>query len=266
MSKKEKSIWYDTLDMDHHERVRRLEEHVRKEHKLSPISVYLKEVVYGGVDGIITTFAVVAGFSGAALSNEATTQLSFLVVLLFGLANLFADGVSMGLGNFLAVRSEQSRYCSIYAKERHESKHNGDMEAEETRLILMEKGFSEADAHTLTELYRKNERYWVDFMMSHELKIPDPTDENPYYTGFATFLSFVFFGSLPLIPFMFMEGFASHIVFVFSTTTAFFALILLGFLKGVVIGTGKWRGILEVVLVGTAAASIAFLVGTFFHV
>ncbi len=252
--------------MNQHERERRLEEHIKNEHSLSPVSVYLKEVIYGGVDGIITTFAVVAGFSGAALSGDTTTQLSFLVVLLFGLANLFADGVSMGLGNFLAVRSEQSRYCSIYAKERHESKHNGDEEAEETRTILVQKGFSESDAATLTEIYKKNERYWVDFMMSHELKIPDPTDENPFYTGFATFVSFVVFGSIPLVPFVFMSGHDPESVFYFSATSAFLALILLGFLKGSVVGTGKWQSIGEVVLVGSVAASIAFIVGTFFHV
>lgn len=252
--------------MNQHERERRLEEHIQNEHKFSPVSVYLKEVIYGGVDGIITTFAVVAGFSGAALSGDTTTQLSFLVVLLFGLANLFADGVSMGLGNFLAVRSEQSRYCSIYAKERHESKHNGEEEVEETQTILMKKGFTEADAATLASIYRKNERYWVDFMMSHELKIPDPTDENPYYTGFATFVSFVFFGTIPLIPFMIMGSYDPQIVFYCSASSAFLALILLGFLKGNVVGTGRMRSIGEVVLVGGVAASIAFMVGTFFHV
>lgn len=261
-----KCSWYDNRHMNQHERMKRLEEHIREEHKLSPVSVYLKEVVYGGVDGIITTFAVVAGFSGAALSGETTTQLSFLVVLLFGLANLFADGVSMGLGNFLAVRSEQSRYCSIYAKERHESKHNGDEEAEETRTILMQKGFTEVDARTLTDIYQKNERYWVDFMMSHELKIPDPTDENPLYTGFATFVAFVLFGVIPLIPFMLMGAQHPETVFYFSATSGLLALVLLGYVKGRVVGSGTLQSIGEVVLVGTVAATIAFTVGTFFHV
>jgi len=85
-----------------------LAEHLNEEHQQSPFADYFREIIYGGIDGIITTFAVVAGFSGAALSSDTTTQLSFLVVLLFGLANLFADGVSMGLGSFLSVRSEQT--------------------------------------------------------------------------------------------------------------------------------------------------------------
>ncbi len=99
------------------DRNRVLSEHLEHEHQQSPFADYFKEVIYGGIDGIITTFAVVAGFSGAAISNEATTQLSFMVVLLFGLANLFADGVSMGLGNFLSVRSDQDLYKSARQKE-----------------------------------------------------------------------------------------------------------------------------------------------------
>jgi vacuolar iron transporter family protein len=119
-------------------------EHFRS-HKRSPLSAYLREVIYGAVDGIITTFAVVAGFSGAALSGDTTSQLSFAVVLLFGLANLFADGVSMGLGNFLAVRSEQGLYRSLRVREKDSSEQNGSLEAHETVSALIEKGFSEAD-------------------------------------------------------------------------------------------------------------------------
>jgi VIT1/CCC1 family predicted Fe2+/Mn2+ transporter len=85
--------------------------------KVSPLTEYFKEVIYGGIDGIVTTFAVVAGFSGAALSTDTTTQLTFMVVLLFGLANLFADAASMGLGNFLSVRSEKDLYNVTRARE-----------------------------------------------------------------------------------------------------------------------------------------------------
>ncbi|MEZ4104630.1 MAG: VIT1/CCC1 transporter family protein, partial [Candidatus Paceibacterota bacterium] len=86
--------------------------------KDSPITEYFKEVIYGGIDGIVTTFAVVAGFSGAMLSNNDTTQFTFVVVLLFGLANLFADATSMGLGNFLSVRSDNDLYVANRNKEK----------------------------------------------------------------------------------------------------------------------------------------------------
>lgn len=253
--------------MEHTSRIQKFEKHLQDEHKRSPLATHLKEVIYGGVDGIITTFAVVAGFSGAALSNETTTQLSFLVVLLFGLANLFADGVSMGLGNFLSVRSEQSLYRNTWRKEEREAECNTDEEKEETVTILIQKGFSEEDARTLAGIYQKNGQYWVDFMMSHELQMPDPTKENPLYTGFATFASFILFGIIPLLPFMFMGSFDPRTVFQFSTGGAFFALILLGVLKWKIVGgTHPVRTILEVVLVGGIAASVAFFVGTLFEV
>lgn len=253
--------------MEHTSRAQKLEEHIRIEHKRSPLAAHLKEVIYGGVDGIITTFAVVAGFSGAALSNETTTQLSFLVVLLFGLANLFADGVSMGLGNYLAVRSEQSLYRNTWRKEEAESVHHSDAEAEETITILMQKGFSKEDAQTLTAIYRKNGKYWVDFMMSHELQMPDPMKENPFYTGFATFTSFIFFGIIPLLPFIFMGSFDSRITFQCSAIGAFMALLLLGALKWKIVGgTHPFRTIFEVVFVGSIAALVAFFVGTLFEV
>lgn len=248
------------------ERMRILEDHLRVEHKQSRLSMHLKEVIYGAVDGIITTFAIVAGFSGAALLNETTTQLSFMMVLLFGLANLFADGVSMGLGNFLAVRSEQSLYTHIRNKEKAEVQHNTAFESEETKAILVAQGFSETDAHTLTEIYKKNNKYWVDFMMNHELKIPDPRGENPAVTGLATFAAFVVFGSIPLIPFVLMSSAHPQIVFWFSTGGAFVALVLLGILKWRIVGQSLFKAVGEIVLVGSVAATVAFFVGTFFAI
>ena len=95
-----------------------LEKHLKNEHKISPFAQYLKEIVYGGNDGIVTTFAVVAGFAGA--NSAGNLQIGYLAVLLFGLANLFADATSMGLGNFLSSRSEQDRFRQEEAKERRE--------------------------------------------------------------------------------------------------------------------------------------------------
>ncbi len=238
--------------------------HLKKKHAYSPFATYLKEIVYGGVDGIITTFAVVAGFSGAALGTEETLQFSSMVVLLFGLANLFADGVSMGLGNFLSIRSDQSLYRNIRKKEEHETQRDGDIEAEETITILMEKGFDENDARTITALYRKNQKYWVDFMMVNELKMDDPRDDHPVYSGFATFTAFVFFGIIPLLPFVYAETFSEKSMFAVSTASTFLALVLLGFFKGKIVGSNILRSIFEVVLIGESAALVAFIIGTLF--
>lgn len=242
-----------------------LAKHVHDEHHQSPFQNYFKEVIYGGIDGIITTFAVVAGFSGAALSHETTTQLSFLVVLLFGLANLFADGVSMGLGNFLSVKSEQDLYKSARRKETSEVQNNQKFEFEETVTILIEKGYSEDDARAMASLYQKNEQYWVDFMMVHELEMPDPRGENPVLTGFATFISFLLFGSIPLLPFMLAGATAlPHVVFLYSVAGTLCALVLLGLLKWKVVGSNLLMSLFEVLAVGGTAALVAYVVGSFF--
>lgn len=243
-----------------------LEEHLEHEHQHSPFADYFKEVIYGGIDGIITTFAVVAGFSGAALSNETTTQLSFAVVLLFGLANLFADGVSMGLGNFLSVRSDQDLYKQARQKEAGEVKNNSEFEYQETITILMQKGYNEADATTMADLYKKNEDYWIDFMMNHELEMPDNREDNPVLTGLATFVSFLIFGSIPLLPFMLLDEASAAVAFEYSVVGTFFALVALGLLKWRVVGTGLWKSLFEVVLVGGVAAVVAFFVGSLFEV
>lgn len=239
---------------------------LKAEHQRSALADYFKEIIYGGIDGIVTTFAVVAGFAGAALSSDTTTQISFLIVLLFGLANLFADAASMGLGNFLSVRSEQDQYEAARQKEAVLVRNNPTDEIEETVGIMMTKGFTEADARTLASIYSTNHEYWVDFMMQHEMEMADPRGENPVFTGLATFGSFLVFGSIPLLPFMLDTSGDAREAFLYSVLGTFLALITLGLLKWRVIGANLTKSLIEVTLVGGVAAGIAYYVGTFFAV
>lgn len=227
-------------------------------------SDYFKEVIYGGIDGIVTTFAVVAGFAGAALSGNEATQLTFVIVLLFGLANLFADAASMGLGNFLSVRSEKDLYMVTRDKELKGLQSNPDKEKLETLRILTEKGFSTEDASTLVSVYGKNEQYWLDFMMQHKKELPDPRGDNEIFTGLATFFSFMVFGSIPLLPFMLQENGDASTAFLYSSIGTFCALVVLGLLKWRVIGAKLKASLFEVVTVGGTAAVLAYFVGTFF--
>lgn len=229
-------------------------------------SEYFKEMVYGGVDGTVTTFAVISGFSGAAISSDMATQLSFVIVLLFGLANLFADAISMGLGNFLSVRSEKDQYQIMRDKEKTLLQNNPTTEREETVEIMLAKGFSREDANTLALIYSKNEDYWLDFMMANEYELSDPRGDNPILTGFITFGSFLVFGAVPILPFVFLGDASATMAFQVSTAGTFLSLILLGLLKWKMVGTSLVRSLSEIVLVGSVAASIAFLVGTFFKI
>lgn len=227
-------------------------------------SEYFKEVIYGGIDGIVTTFAVVAGFAGASLSSDSAVQLSFLVVMLFGLANLFADAASMGLGNFLSVRSEKDLYQVIRDEERTQLQTNPQAEKDQTKQILLARGFTPEDAATLSEIYQHNEQYWLDFMMQHDKSLADPRGENEIFTGLATFLSFMVFGAIPLLPFMFQENGDASAAFFLSSAGTFLALVTLGLLKWKVIGARFFASLFEVVAVGSTAAVLAYFVGTFF--
>ena len=239
-----------------------LEQHIRQEHRQSPFSEYLKEIVYGGNDGIVTTFAVVAGFAGAQGSN--TVEIGVLAVLLFGLANLFADGASMGLGNFLATRSDQDLYRQEKLKEEREIEENPVMEMAETQRLLLDRGFSEADAKQLVKIYATNKDYWADFMMKYELGMEDVSADNPILTGLATFVSFIIFGFIPLFPYVLFPE--SSNTFTLATAFTAGALVLLGVLRWRVTKEKMWRSIGEIILVGGVSASIAYFVGTFFRI
>ena len=237
---------------------------MEQEQKNSALTDYFKEIIYGGIDGIVTTFAVVAGFTGAALSSDTTVTMSFLVVLLFGLANLFADAASMGLGNFLSVRSEKDLYDVARKKEVTALQNNTEHEVGETIRIMQEKGFTAEQAETMAHIYKTNEEYWTDFMMQHEQEMSDPRGENEVLTGLATFGSFLVFGAIPLLPFIFQSEGNPQTAFMLSSVGTLIALIMLGLLKWRVIGSKLGASLLEVVLVGGTAAVLAYIVGTFF--
>lgn len=239
-----------------------LDEHLRREHKRTAFSEYLREIVYGGNDGIVTTFAVVAGFAGAQ-KDPTSSAVPFISVLLFGLANLFADGLSMSLGSFLSLRADQDVYRHEKAKEQREILTEPDKEFEETIEILTRKNFSQKNARSIAALYRKNNTYWTEFMMKDELNMPNPENEKPAFVALSTFLSFVAFGFIPLVPYI------AHMkavnLFPYSVIFTVFALFLLGLLRSTVSRQKPLRAIVETLLVGGSAAGVAYLVGTFFR-
>lgn len=239
-----------------------LEAHIRSEHHKGKFSHYLREVVYGGNDGIVTTFAVVAGFAGAQ-KDPATSAVPMVAVLLFGLANLLADGISMSLGSFLSLRADQDVYHSEQLKEAYEIRANPGQEFIETVEILRKKGYSQTDAKAMTRLYQKNKTYWAEFMMKDELEMPNPFQENPLSSALATFFAFVLFGAIPILPFAIF----THTTSLFGVSVLFTAgaLILLGILRSQVGGRSTARALVETILVGGISAFVAYAVGTLFR-
>jgi VIT1/CCC1 family predicted Fe2+/Mn2+ transporter len=238
-----------------------LDAHKAQEHRITPLQGFIRQIVYGGNDGIVTTFAVVAGFAG--LAAEGTAQVGVLAVLLFGLANLLADATSMGLGEFLSARSEQDVYRSIRAKERREIEDNPEAELAETYAILRARGMSRPDAEAMGQIMLRNPEMMADFMMQYEIGLADPTDDVPWINGLVTFASFVCFGAVPLLPYLL--GGSGTAAFAASCVATLMALILLGLLRWRVSTEPFARSVGETLLVGGACAVVAFGVGLAFR-
>jgi vacuolar iron transporter family protein len=237
-----------------------LVQHRKDAHDIGHLQDYLKQLVYGGNDGIVTTFAVVAGFAG--FGAEGVAEIGSIAVLLFGIANILADGTSMGLGEFLSSRSERDLYVTHRNRELREIRDNPEVERREVEEILKSHGMSDADARTMVDVFHRNPELMADFMMVYELGMADTTDESPAIKGLFMFLSFVMFGAVPLSPYFFLDP--TPQTFVYSVLATFFALIGLGLLRWYVTTVNIWRCVFETVLVGGTCAVVAYGVGLAF--
>jgi vacuolar iron transporter family protein len=235
-----------------------LSRHLSTEHKLSPSAQYISEIVYGGIDGIITTFAVVAGFAGA-WSESAIAQVGSISVVLFGLANLMGDGVSMALGKYLSTKSEQDVYMTAWKKEEWEIKHNLNMEVEESIEIMTQQWMAGKDASDYITIIQKYPVIRTKWMMDNELEMADVRGDNAILQGFITLVSFVFFGFIPLIPYVFNGLFANGwITSVVMTGIALFALWVV---RWWVTRMNFAKTVLQIVILGGVAAAVAYYTG-----
>ncbi|MCA9391983.1 VIT1/CCC1 transporter family protein [candidate division WWE3 bacterium] len=239
-----------------------LEKHLENFHQRTRISPFLKEIVYGATDGIVTTFAVVAGFAGAQVGD---VNLSIMLVLLFGFANLFADGLSMGLGNFLSLLTEREDFRLQQLREVDSFADNPEYELKETEFLLMEQGFTKGDAESLAQIYKKNPAYMLDFHMRYELEMDDIViEENPASAALATFLAFISFGMIPLLPYVLLRGWEND--FILSAVFTVFALVSLGVLRWRISHDNLLKSLFQVLVIGSGAAIVAFFVGTLFKI
>jgi VIT1/CCC1 family predicted Fe2+/Mn2+ transporter len=238
-----------------------LARHRAAEHKIGGFQEYLKQIVYGGNDGIVTTFSVVAGFAGFGAEGAGTV--GGIAVLLFGLANLFADGTAMGLGEFLSSLSERDVYRAARAKELDEIEHSPELETAEAAQMLAERGMAEADAREMAAVMARNPEFMADFMMQYEIGMADPSGDEPIRRGIVTFLAFVFFGFAPLLPYFLLEPVPR--TFAVSIAATFASLVGLGLLRWRVTTQTLGRCVGETVLVGGICAAVAYAVGVAFR-
>lgn len=215
---------------------------------------YLSEFVYGGIDGSVTTFAVVAGAAGAGLNSS--------VVIILGFANLIADGFSMSVGSYLSSKSARQSYQKHKNVEYWEVEHMPEMEREEIREIYKAKGFEgellEKVVHKITE----DKDRWVDIMMKEELEmIPDT--KPPMAMALVTFMSFVLVGLIPLLMYVYEYSTGNLVeqTFQIACILTSLAFIAIGWLKSAVTHTSQIKSMAETLLLGISAAALAYFVG-----
>lgn len=217
---------------------------------------WIKSMVYGGLDGIITTFAVVAGASGGGLGVN--------VILILGFSNMFADALSMGVGDALSTKAENDRIMRERQREAWELEHYKEGEIKEMVELYEERGMGRKDAEIVIRLMAKYEDFFVDVMMVEELglQVPDE-DENPWFDGFITFCSFVFFGIFPLLAYVIFAAQNLLLSTLFGISCGFtgIMLFLLGVFKSRFTGQKWWISGTEIFLLGGGTAAVSFLIG-----
>ncbi len=217
---------------------------------------FIREFIYGSIDGGVTTFAVVAGATGAQFDHS--------VIIILGLANLVADGFSMSVGSYLSVKSQVEKYHKYQQYERWGVENIPELEREEIKDMYYAKGLRGKLLEKVVSVITSDKEVWIDEMMQGELGMI-PEKNPPFTAGLITFLSFILIGSIPLLPFIIpgigqLTGFTPFMLTCILTGLAF---ILIGIVKSQVTHTSRKSAVFETLLLGAVAAVIAYSVGHF---
>ncbi len=216
---------------------------------------YLGEFVYGGIDGCVTTFAVVAGSVGAGLDSA--------VIIILGFANLLADGFAMSVGAYLSTKSEQDNYHKHKQVEYWEVDNLPELERDEIREIYAAKGFKGELLDKVVEVITSDNDVWVDTMMKEELEMIKE-DRSPIWIGGVTYISFILMGLIPLLVYVvdYLDAIGKNLFLLTSIFTAL-GFMIIGWLKTFVNQTSILKGILETLILGGIAAVVSYFVGDF---
>jgi len=212
----------------------------------------LPDAVLGGIDGCVTTFAVVSGAFGAGFSPE--------VALVLGLANLLADGFSMAVSNYEAGQAHLEEIASAERTEREHIRLVPDGEREEIRQLFRSKGVEGDLLEQLVDVLCRNPEVWVSTMIREEYGLSS-VGLSPLRSALTTFVAFLFVGMVPLLPYA-MPGLEATTRFFTSLALAGVVFLGIGMLKSVVYGLRPWRSGLRTLIMGTAAAGLAFGAGS----
>ncbi len=212
---------------------------------------YLGDAVLGGIDGCVTTFAVVAGAVGGGFPA--------VVAIVLGFANLLADGFSMAVSNYQGTKSQREIVEEARRTEEHHIDHIPEGEQEEIRQIFARKGFAGDTLEKIVDVITQDRQLWVNTMLTEELGL-EVNGPSPVRAALATFAAFSVVGIIPLVAFL-VPSLTAEQAFLVSAVATALAFFGVGMIKGLVLGRSAVRSGLETLLLGGVAALLAYAVG-----
>ncbi|KAI4313679.1 hypothetical protein L6164_026638 [Bauhinia variegata] len=215
----------------------------------------VRDIIIGVSDGLTVPFALAAGLSGANASSS--------IVLTAGIAEVAAGAISMGLGGYLAAKSEADHYSRELIREQEEIVRLPDTEAAEVAEILAQYGIEPHEYSPVVNALRKNPQAWLDFMMKFELGLEKPDPRRALHSAITIALAYIIGGIVPLIPYMFIPKATEAVVA--SVVVTLVALLIFGFAKGYFTGNKPFSTALQTALIGAFASAAAFAMAKLVH-
>jgi VIT1/CCC1 family predicted Fe2+/Mn2+ transporter len=219
-------------------------------------SALVRDIVIGVSDGLTVPFALAAGLSGAVSPDK-----QWLIVTA-GLAEIAAGSIAMGLGGYLAARSDAEHYESEKQREEREVENVPDVEREEVAILFREYGLSDDEIEPILRAFEANPPAWVDFMMRYELGLEQPDPHRALNSALTIAGAYIGGGLIPLAPYMVVSG--THRALLGSVGITLTALLVFGYIKGRFTGTRPLRSAWQTALIGGIAAMAAFLIARVF--
>lgn len=228
--------------------------HTHQEHNEEHFesSDMVRDIVIGMADGLTVPFALAAGLSGAVDSNT--------IVITAGVAEIIAGSIAMGLGGYLAGKTEIDHYTAELKREYYEVDHLPEKEKQEVRDVLADYGISKKTQDLVADEISTNKDKWVDFMMKFELGLEEPHPERARKSAFNIAISYIVGGFIPLSAYFFTEHPKDGIIY--SSIITLIALAAFGYFKSKVTAQPPLQGALRTMLVGALAAAAAYFIAT----
>jgi len=209
----------------------------------------VRDVVIGMSDGLTVPFALAAGLSGAVDNSR--------IIVVAGLAEIAAGSIAMGLGGYLAAKSDAEHYVSERLREEREVEEIPEEEAREVQKVFADYGLSEEESVPVIQALTRKPREWVDFMMRFELGLEEPDPKRAHRSAFTIAASYIGGGFIPLSPYMLLHS--ARAALLWSVAVTLIALAVFGYIKGRFTGARALRSASQTVVIGGLAAGAAFL-------